>query len=454
MLSAQDNELLCRVGPGTPMGNLMRQYWMPAIRSDELPAPDCPPLRVRLLGENLIAFRATSGEVGLIAERLPAPRRLAVLRPQRGRRPALRLPRLEVRRRPAPASTCPPSRPRRNFKNKVRATRLPDARAQRHRLGLHGPARGAAAAARPRSQHAPNGPQQRRNVHARLQLDAGARGRHRHRARRLPALRPRSSRRTPSAGSFDYYHGQGPRRRATPSSTRTSAPPTAPTVRRKRTPTTGASPTSSSRSTRMIPPGTLGRQAPVPRLGADGRRAHDVLGRQRADGRRRRERPARARSARFKRVQEMLPDTTGWYGRFRPGAALDNDYLIDREFQKQRRELHRPPQRLPRGPGDHREHGHDLRPLARAPRHLDTMIIRTRRALINAAQALREHGASRPASTTPEVYGQRSGGVVLPRSADWFEATAELRKAFVHHAPDAVQASLGRRGPKVEAPAG
>jgi phthalate 4,5-dioxygenase len=47
MLSKEDNELLCRVGPGTPMGELMRQYWIPAARSDELPAPDAPPLRVR-----------------------------------------------------------------------------------------------------------------------------------------------------------------------------------------------------------------------------------------------------------------------------------------------------------------------------------------------------------------------------------------------------------------------
>lgn len=43
MLSKEDNELLCRVGPGTPMGNLMRQYWIPAARSDELPAPNGPP---------------------------------------------------------------------------------------------------------------------------------------------------------------------------------------------------------------------------------------------------------------------------------------------------------------------------------------------------------------------------------------------------------------------------
>ena len=52
MLSAEENALLTRTGPGTPMGDLMRQYWIPALMSSELPAPDCPPLRVRLLGEN------------------------------------------------------------------------------------------------------------------------------------------------------------------------------------------------------------------------------------------------------------------------------------------------------------------------------------------------------------------------------------------------------------------
>ncbi len=71
MLSAQDNEYLCRVGPGTPMGDLFRQYWLPAIRSDELAAPDCPPLRVKLLGEELIGFRTTSGKVGLVQNACP-----------------------------------------------------------------------------------------------------------------------------------------------------------------------------------------------------------------------------------------------------------------------------------------------------------------------------------------------------------------------------------------------
>ncbi|HLQ34469.1 MAG TPA: aromatic ring-hydroxylating dioxygenase subunit alpha, partial [Chloroflexota bacterium] len=57
MLSQEENALLTRVGPGTPMGSLMRQYWLPAMLSSELPEPDCPPVRVLLLGEKLIAFR-------------------------------------------------------------------------------------------------------------------------------------------------------------------------------------------------------------------------------------------------------------------------------------------------------------------------------------------------------------------------------------------------------------
>src|SRR5487761_1012326 len=68
MLSQEDNELLTRVGPGTAMGNLLRQYWLPALLSSELPERDGPPLRVRLLGENLIAFRDTDNRVGLLAD--------------------------------------------------------------------------------------------------------------------------------------------------------------------------------------------------------------------------------------------------------------------------------------------------------------------------------------------------------------------------------------------------
>ena len=71
MLSAEENELLTRVGPGTPMGSLMRQYWLPVMQSFELPETDGRPQRVRLLCEDLIAFRDSDGAVGLLANNCP-----------------------------------------------------------------------------------------------------------------------------------------------------------------------------------------------------------------------------------------------------------------------------------------------------------------------------------------------------------------------------------------------
>ncbi|HEX7231630.1 MAG TPA: Rieske 2Fe-2S domain-containing protein [Candidatus Binatia bacterium] len=66
MLKAEDNERLTRVGPGTPMGVLLRRYWHPALLSSEIPERDGPPIRVRLLGEDLIAFRDTQDRIGMI----------------------------------------------------------------------------------------------------------------------------------------------------------------------------------------------------------------------------------------------------------------------------------------------------------------------------------------------------------------------------------------------------
>ncbi len=71
MLSQADNERLTRVGPGTPMGNLFRRYWLPALLAEEVAERDGPPKRVRLLGEDLIAFRDSDGVVGLVAAYCP-----------------------------------------------------------------------------------------------------------------------------------------------------------------------------------------------------------------------------------------------------------------------------------------------------------------------------------------------------------------------------------------------
>ena len=71
MLSSADNELLTLTGAGTPMGALFRRYWLPVLLSQELPAPDCPPVRVKVMGEDFVAFRDTKGRVGLVDPHCP-----------------------------------------------------------------------------------------------------------------------------------------------------------------------------------------------------------------------------------------------------------------------------------------------------------------------------------------------------------------------------------------------
>jgi len=71
MLSEADNQTLTKVTQGTPMGQFLRRFWAPILLSSELPEPDCPPIRVRIFGEDLVAFRDTKGQVGLLEELCP-----------------------------------------------------------------------------------------------------------------------------------------------------------------------------------------------------------------------------------------------------------------------------------------------------------------------------------------------------------------------------------------------
>ncbi len=71
MLSREENELLCRVGKGTPMGELLRQYWIPALPSYEFAEPDGPPKRMTIMGENFVMFRDSNGRMGALAEACP-----------------------------------------------------------------------------------------------------------------------------------------------------------------------------------------------------------------------------------------------------------------------------------------------------------------------------------------------------------------------------------------------
>ena len=81
------------------MGQIMRRHWIAACLSEEVAEPDGAPVRVRLLGENLVVFRDTKGRLGVLDEYCSHRRASLRLRAQRGMRPALPLSRLEVRRR-------------------------------------------------------------------------------------------------------------------------------------------------------------------------------------------------------------------------------------------------------------------------------------------------------------------------------------------------------------------
>jgi len=71
MLTREENELMSRTDKGTPMGEFCRRFWTPVLLSEELPEPDCAPVQTKIYGEELVAFRTTSGKVGLLKEFCP-----------------------------------------------------------------------------------------------------------------------------------------------------------------------------------------------------------------------------------------------------------------------------------------------------------------------------------------------------------------------------------------------
>ena len=88
MLTREENELLCRVGPGTPMGTMLRRYWIPAHALRGAPRARLrPQARLRLLGESLVAFRDSDRRVGVMDEHCPHRGASLVLAQRRLRHP-------------------------------------------------------------------------------------------------------------------------------------------------------------------------------------------------------------------------------------------------------------------------------------------------------------------------------------------------------------------------------
>jgi phthalate 4,5-dioxygenase oxygenase subunit len=425
MLSAEDNEYLCRVGPGTPMGDLFRQYWIPAIRSDEV-APDGRPLRVRLLGEDLIGFRTGSGAVGLVQNNCP--HRGASLFFGRNEEAGLRCVyhgwKFDVSGRCIDMHNEPPES---NIKDRVRARAYPT----RERNGITWAYMGPREVPPPLPDIEANmlakGPAEISLLFRPCNWMQGWEGEMDtvHAAfLHYGAAKPEAQ----EPNSFNHYQYLNRAAKFMTVDTEYGC-------------CNGASRPAGDEALyyritqilfpfyNMIPGGPLGESV---RIGIyvpvdDYNHMHWEISipRARLDG----TEPADAppTPAFFSSGRELKPNTTDWDGRFRSIASYENDWLMDFEAQKSWKSY----TGIPNVRLQDCAMTETMGPIYdRTREHLgttDTLIIHMRRRLIQAAKALRVHGAVPPGVDSPEVYRQRSGEIVLPRNVPWFEATQEPR---------------------------
>ncbi len=424
MLSAENNDLVCRVGPGTRMGDLMRQYWIPGILSSELPAPDGEPLRVKLLGEELIAFRDSTGRVGVVKN--SCPHRGASLFFGRNEENGLRCVYHGWKFDVTGACVDMPSEPSEsNFKNKVRTRAFPT--------------------------HETNGcvwlymgeeavPPPLPDIES-----AFAEGHHtiaiEHDHNWLQVLEGTID--TIHAG-FLHWGGYNAEEFPEGSFTRAALTvrnaswqvanhdagcfmaahrPSSPGQEYWRIaafmfPFYGMSPTG----------GTFQKDTPTSLTAAVPMDDDHTL-------------YVHFISSEARPGYELLPRTTDWYGRFNAPANSSNDYLIDREAQR-KNEGNIGYTGIAGGRAQDRAitssmgHIYD-----RTHEHLgqtDLGIIRTRKLLIDAADALAENGTIPPGVHNPEAYRVRTGEIYLPEGADWVEETKELRTARLAAPPISV----------------
>jgi len=431
MLNPEENTLLCRVGPGTPMGNLMREYWIPAVRSEELPAPDCAPLRVRLLGEDLVAFRDTAGQVGLVQN--ACPHRGASLFFGRNEEHGLRCVYHGWKFDCTGNCVDMPNEPAEsNFKHKIKLT----AYACHERNGIIWAYMGSRATPPPL-------PDLEANMLAGYSLSTILRE-----CNWMQGLEGELD--TVHFAFLHFGHGR----------LETTLPHTHNYYQVKHQParfsvldtevgvSAGAARPAEEDSTywrithmlfpfyAMVPTGVLGYQARffayVPMDDEHtlnwecygqlpGEEASEELLREANSSRTRSGLPPQA---------GCLPNSTDWYGRYRLQENATNDYQIDRGAQR-RNEIYTGIKNIRTQDVAMTDSMGPI--LDRTVEHLgttDALIIRARRRLMAAARALAEHGTIPPGVDQPEAYRARSGGVVLPRNVDWWQQTEDLRHRF------------------------
>jgi len=141
-----------------------------------------------------------------------------------------------------------------------------------------------------------------------------------------------------------------------------------------------------------------------------------------------------------------LANTTDWYGRFRYTQTAENDYLIDRDRQRGMQTYTGIPGGTPL-PEDQAVTESMGTTLNRSIEHLgtsDVMVARVRVRLLEAARALAELGTPPPAVDSPEAYRVRAGAVVLPEDVDWLEGIKDLLPAYVDHPEIDLSSEFGR----------
>jgi phthalate 4,5-dioxygenase oxygenase subunit len=427
MLSKEDNELVTRVGPGTLMGELMRHYWIPALASTELPAPDGAPVRVKLLGEELIAFRDSSGQIGLLAS--ACPHRGASLFFGRNEECGLRCVYHGWKYDVTGQCVDMPSEPAESsFKQKIKTTAYPC----RERGGLIWAYLG--------RREPPPLPDLEPNMLPEGTYSVGMTLRECNWLQALEgdidtshlqilhfgAVKPEEA----GTGTMGYYglQDRAPRYEVTDTPAGTMY---------------GAYRPAGDDSYywriaqflfpcyTMIPTGLLGHQI-ICRAWVPLDDEHTMFYSLSSMASRRPSATGEDPSLGFRGLR-YLPNSDDWFGRSRLVQSKDNDYLIDRDKQR-RMESYTGIEGVPVQDAMVTE---SMGPIGdRTQEHLgstDVMIIRTRRRLIAAAKALRDSGTLPPGAEDPTVYRVRSGGVILPRDANWIEATEHLREAFVEH---------------------
>ncbi len=419
MLTREENELITRVGRGTPCGELFRQYWLPVLLSSELPGPDCPPQRVRVLGEDLVAFRATSGRVGLLAENCP--HRGASLFFGRNEEEGLRCVYHGWKFDVAGKCVDMPNEPAEsNFKHKIHHTAYPCHEVNGVIWTYLGPRREPPPFPRlpwtlvPEANHAAAKITEDCNwvqvlegdfdaVHAEfLHFDAERGG-----AEAFPLRRgyepPHLEILFTEAGfTKASRHSRGPEQYHW-------------RLYQFLMPCFGMLPAAGDAVNYRV-------AVPID----DG---HTTFWN------------GRYSTSRELRADERLRPGTNGYSEYQPNTSsdplrrwrmvttLENNYLMDYEAQRSRQRFSGIPPVKPQDLAMTESMGTVM---DRSREHLgttDAAIIQMRRLLLAAIKGLRDHGATPPGVDSPDCYAVHSASVALPRSADWIEATREQVRA-------------------------